>query len=234
MSRTVTPEETEELFKVCKNNAVEYYDVQIELVDHLASLIEEQWKNEPECDFQLALKNAIKKFGTYSFTRIKLQKEKELRRKYNRLLWKFVLEFYRWPKVITTFVFTLGLFLLLQFVEQTVWIVLSYTFAILFAILIYQYLIYPKFRLKVVPWKSFLLLDYLKKTRNNLVILLQLPNIAFQIFNFTNTESVENHWLLLGISFLIVALSVLLYGLFFFIPQKIKEHFMENYAEFAK
>lgn len=234
MKRTITPGESKKLFEVCKNNAVEHYDIQLEMVDHLASLIEDQWETESETEFYQALKKAIQKFGCYSFTKIRLRKEKELHRKYNRLLWQYFLEFYRWPKAISTLVFTLGLFLLFQVVEQTFWIVVSYSFGLFLATLFYHFFIFPETRIKVVPWKSFLMLDYLKNIRGTILILFQLPNISFQIFNLTGTESIDNTWILFGISFSVVALSIVLYGFFFFIPQKIQQHFMEQYSEFVK
>jgi hypothetical protein len=42
MNRTITPEETRQLFEFCEKKRVKHYDVQFELVDHLASDIEEQ------------------------------------------------------------------------------------------------------------------------------------------------------------------------------------------------
>ena len=35
MSRSINQKETEELFKICKNYGVFFYDVQIEIVDHI-------------------------------------------------------------------------------------------------------------------------------------------------------------------------------------------------------
>jgi hypothetical protein len=36
MNRTITPEETEKLFAFCRQRFVYHYDLQVELVDHLA------------------------------------------------------------------------------------------------------------------------------------------------------------------------------------------------------
>jgi hypothetical protein len=44
MYRTITPEETEKLFNLCEKYGVFFYDVQIELVDHLASLLKNNGK----------------------------------------------------------------------------------------------------------------------------------------------------------------------------------------------
>jgi hypothetical protein len=78
MNRIITPEETEELFSLCEKYGVFFYDVQIELVDHLASLIEEQWKKYPEISFQQGLKSAVLSFGKSNFTKFAREKEKRL------------------------------------------------------------------------------------------------------------------------------------------------------------
>jgi len=127
MNRKITQKENEQLFKFCKNRYIFYYDVQIELVDHLASAIEQQWETDPDLLFEIALKNIYRKFGGITgFDKIKWKKRRELRRKYNRLLWKFFLEFYKLPKIIMTFVFTVGLFTLFQLTEKPSWIVIAY------------------------------------------------------------------------------------------------------------
>ena len=103
MNRTITTEETKKLFKFCRDHYVFHYDLQVELVDHLASSIEEKWEIKPELSFEEALHNTFRKFGVTGFSKIKEQKQKELARRYNRLIWKYLLEFFSWPKIVMTF-----------------------------------------------------------------------------------------------------------------------------------
>lgn len=233
MSRQLTYTETQQLFQFCRDHYVYHYDVQVELVDHLASSIEEQWQENPELNFEEALKRSFKKFGIYGFSKIKTKKEKELKKKYNRLLWRFVVEFYRWPKVISTFVFTLGLFLLFQIVPQDIWIIVAYSLLLFFGIIIYHFFIYRKQRLRIKPGKTFLIEEQYKQFTSIYAFVIQIPNLTFHVSNFTRTQNIENQWILLAVSFFLVAFTVFLYGNFFFIPKKIKEHFMEQFAEFA-
>ncbi len=67
MTRTITTEETKKLFKFCHVHFVYHYDLQVELVDHLASSIEEQWETNPELSFEEALYNTFRKFRDYRF-----------------------------------------------------------------------------------------------------------------------------------------------------------------------
>ncbi len=69
MSRKITKEENEKLFEFCKRHYVYHYDLQIELVDHLASAIEEQWKTDSELGFDEALKKSFGKFGISGFSK---------------------------------------------------------------------------------------------------------------------------------------------------------------------
>src|SRR5665811_1137710 len=104
--RKLTPEQIENLFELCEFHNVRYYDVQIELVDHLASSIEALWETNPELPFEEAVFLAGEQFGVEpyfhvsydsllppisgkcfneksGFEAIKEAKENELRRKYD-------------------------------------------------------------------------------------------------------------------------------------------------------
>jgi len=61
--KTVTDPQIDRLFEFTKQHYVEWYDVQIELVDHLANGIENQWKEAPDIPFEKALNIEFKKFG---------------------------------------------------------------------------------------------------------------------------------------------------------------------------
>ena len=233
MNRKISKEENKQLFKFCNRHSVHQYDLQIELVDHLALAIEEQWKTDSELDFYKALKNTFGKFGITGFNKIKQQKERELRRKYNRLLWKNFIEFYRWPKVVMTFVFTIGLFTLFQLTSKPSWIVLTY-FLLILIFGVYYYFNFTRndFNIKLKSGKSFMLINYLKTVQISIIVLVQIPLQSLTTYNLFEKHS-YNHWIMFAISFFMVAFSILLYGQFIFIPKKIKEHFMEHFGEFA-
>ena len=234
MSRTITAEETKKLFEFCRNHFVNYYDVQIELVDHLASAIEELWKTDADLSFDEALKSTFKKFGIYGFSKIKNQKRKALKRKYNRLMWSYFTEFYRWPKLALTIVLTFGLFILFQVVENS--LVIFYAYFLVLIIFVVVFFFKWNRRFKVKTKKKFLLIDYLRGVLSTLLILiLQIPNLVFHlVLNVENsTVRIENPTILLGISLVLVACGFLTYGQMIFIPQKIKQHFFETFPEFA-
>ena len=234
MNRIISQKETEELFNVCENYGVIYYDVQIELVDHLASLIEEQWEKDPQISFQKGLKNAVLSFGISNFTKVIREKEKEVNRKYNLLLWKYFIEFYKWPKLLITIVFTLGLLLLFEFFNQTKTIMLIYWGLVLVGFAFYLIRIFPKYKIKGKSGELFLLAARQSQVMSISIILLQVPLIINNVFKMNEIESINNVFILAVISFLIVFFSILLYANTFFLSKKIKEHFKEQFPEFAK
>ncbi len=63
--KQVTQEETQELFNLVERHAIKYYDVQIEIVDHYASAIEEIWENEPDLSFLEAQKRIYREFWDF-------------------------------------------------------------------------------------------------------------------------------------------------------------------------
>jgi hypothetical protein len=235
MNRTITPEETEKLFAFCRQRFVYHYDLQVELVDHLGSSIEQQWNENPEISFEAALLNTFKKFGISGFSKIKVQKQKELARKYNRLLLKYFLEFYRWPKMLMTLAGTMALFTLLRIVENIAWVIVPYFALLVIASMFFFYFVAPKkLKIQTVPGKKFMLLEYVNQIQLTVVLFSQTPIAAYNISRFLHVHSINQPWVLLLISFLIISLNIILYAQFFYVPEKIKEHFKEQFPEFAK
>lgn len=235
MKRKISPEETKKLFLFCHKHFVYHYDLQIELVDHLASAIEEQWENDPDLTFQEGLKVSFGKFGITGFSKIKAQKQKELSRKYNCLLWKYLIEYYRWPKMLLTICFTICLSLVFQFVESIAFVLFPYFALLTVSALIYYFKIAPKhLQIKTVPGKKFMLAEQLKQVQFATILLCQLPISILNITRYIDSYFIDNLWILVIVSFFTVSLNIILFGYFFYIPKKVKEHFMEYFSEFAE
>ena len=231
MNRTITTEETEKLFEFCREHFVYHYDLQVELVDHLASSIEEQWEKQPELTFEEALNITFKKFGIHGFSKIKEQKQKELGRKYSILLWKYLLQFYTWPKMLMTLAGTMVMFTLFRLINNRLWIFIPLLFVLAIALLYYYFILFPKrFKIKPRQGKSFLILELLKNVQFLTIIAAQLP---IHIWNMTKFQFGNNPIIVFLVSLFFVTFTIALYGNFFYIPQKIKEHFKEQFPEFA-
>ena len=66
----ITEVQYESLFAFCRKHYVQYYDVQVELVDHLAEAIEEKLKLNPKLNFEQALDSVYAGFGIKGFADI--------------------------------------------------------------------------------------------------------------------------------------------------------------------
>ena len=96
----LTESHIQELYKFTRKHYVEHYDVQSELVDHLANDIENIWIEKPKLTFEQARETSFKKFGIFGFMDVVEAKQKQLRKKYNSILFKFMKEWFSVPKII--------------------------------------------------------------------------------------------------------------------------------------
>lgn len=231
--RKLTEEETDRLFDFCRKHYVPEYDLQIELVDHLASGIEVQWVENPSLPLPVALKSTFDKFGIFGFSKIKAQKEKELYRKYRHLFWQYTLEFYKLPKIIMTIVLTLLLFEIYRVVNNFYWVTVPIFASIIVFDLLYLIWIYPrKYKIKTTEGKSFILINYLKSRQFGINIVLQIPLQGIQLLDHFNYSYSNDVPLMFISSLILVSLGILLYVYFIVLPVKIREHFTQQFPQF--
>ncbi len=87
--RELSSEQIDRLFEFTYRKRVRYYDVQTEIVDHLATAIEELWKTKPDLPFEAALDRVYQSFGIYGFSRIVQARERSIARLGRRELFGF-------------------------------------------------------------------------------------------------------------------------------------------------
>lgn len=231
--RKLTTEQIDELFEFCRKHYVSRYDLQIELVDHLASSIEVQWKSNQDLPFSFILDNEFKKFGVYGFSKIKNQKVKELRRKYRKLLWKHTLEFYRWPKALLTLALTIILYMLFQMVDNDFWIIIPYYLIVSGFMFHYYYALFPKkYKIKTSTDQPFMLLDYLKGKQIHSLLIIQVPLHFVNVMKYIDYSFLNNQLFSIIISFFIIGFTFFHYVSLYVLPLKVKEHFTQQFPQF--
>lgn len=99
---TLNQEQIQALFRFCEKKSVRYYDLQVELVDHLAERIEEEMMADQQLSFEAALEKVYKGFGLFGFAHIVQDKERALRRQHNKTWMKEVSKFFTIPKILLT------------------------------------------------------------------------------------------------------------------------------------
>ncbi|MEN8885433.1 MAG: hypothetical protein ABF246_03510 [Winogradskyella sp.] len=129
----LTQPQIQQLYAFTQKHYVEWYDLQTELVDHLANGIESQLANNPNTTFESALQAEFKKFGVIGFGDVIEEKTKALNKRYHHLLWAYFKDFFKLPKIIITLFLIYGYFQLLIVLPNRLWVLVPST-ALLFVI----------------------------------------------------------------------------------------------------
>jgi hypothetical protein len=117
----LTKEQIDFLFKFCHQHYVHFYEVQAELVDHLATLIEQELEKDPSLSFESALDRAYNQLGGYKgMQKVQEEKKKQVRRAHARLRWRIFLAYFRWPKALFTATLALACFTAFSTLPPTV------------------------------------------------------------------------------------------------------------------
>jgi hypothetical protein len=119
MKRELTKQEINRLYQYVNDKGVKYFDVQVELVDHIASKIEDQLDQLPDKPVDEVFQQTLKRFKKREFKQVVKEKEKQVRRQYRHYFWQNFKSFFSWPKVFFTAVLTWILFVFLQRVDES-------------------------------------------------------------------------------------------------------------------
>jgi uncharacterized membrane protein YGL010W len=102
MKDQLPKEEIQKLFEFVESKNVPYRDVQFEIVDHLATAMEEMKEVHPEWSYKSCLKKIYSKFPITGFALLQLEKEKAVERYWRKKMIPYIKEFFKLPKVILT------------------------------------------------------------------------------------------------------------------------------------
>jgi hypothetical protein len=228
----LTKEQIQQLYKFTRQHYVEHYDVQTELVDHLANDIEQIWTEQPHLSFEQARTISFKKFGVFGFMDVVEKKQKLMNKRYWNILWRFVKEWFTLPKIILTTLIFLLFFSIFQFTYATEIIFVSLLILVIFD---FYYLFKNRAkrkRNKMKKEKIFLLESMIGQTRNGFSIM-TFVNV-FNIINITdlNFNSLSFFWLVFIAAF-VTLICIVFYITGFVMPQKAKELMKETYPEYT-
>ncbi len=220
-----------ELYQFTRQHYVEHYDVQTELVDHLANDIETTWEENPNLSFEKARDKSFKKFGVFGFMNVVEEKQDQLSKKYYKIILRFVKEWFKLPKFILT-AFLVWLFYEVQKINYAYYIYVVIYFSIISFELIKMFQSRKKIKLKQKETgKKWMLED---------IILAQgvgsLALILFHVVNFSMPDS-DNFLDLsqtgrLFCASIIVLTIIIGYVTLHVIPNKAEELLEEQYPEY--
>lgn len=153
----LTKEQIARLYKFCVQHYVRYYDVQIELVDHLANAIEAKMEADKKLDFETALSSVYAGFGVMGFSKIITEKTEAASRQIWKNNRKYFREYFTIPKIaFTILLFCIFAFLYFQADAHTIKIFIATIFVCFMLLAVVQAVI--TFRARKKPKKELLCL----------------------------------------------------------------------------
>ena len=225
----LTKEQIQGLYKFTREHFVEHYDVQTELVDHLANDIEQIWKEKPQLTFREARDTSFKKFGVFGFMDVVEQKQKAMNKRYWKILFRFVKEWFTLPKIMLTGLIFMMFFTVSQFTYAKEILLVS-IFGLV--VLDFYYLIKNKKKIKKQQKKKLYLLEsMIGETKRGFSVLVFVN--VFNMINLTdvNFVALPLYWKIL-IAFLATFMCIVFYITAFVMPSKAEELLIETYPEY--
>lgn len=109
--KKLSEEQIEDLYTFTRKHFVEWYDLQTELVDHLANDIENVWKEHPNFSYKNARDRAFKKFGVFGFMDVIAQRQNTMSKRYTKYLFSALKKWFELPQLFFTIVLFLVFFI---------------------------------------------------------------------------------------------------------------------------
>lgn len=98
----LSDEHIKELYAYCERKSIVYYDLQVEIVDHVANAIEEKMSNNPSISFKEALEEVHRSFGIFGLRDMVEEKTSTMRKQYGKMRRKLFWSYFTMPKIIFT------------------------------------------------------------------------------------------------------------------------------------
>ncbi|NRB49590.1 MAG: hypothetical protein HRU41_18060 [Saprospiraceae bacterium] len=108
MEKQVSKLQLDTLVQFIKAKGVKHYDIQLEIADHFASAIEDEWQNNPDLVLEEEMVNLYQEFKDPKFKKLIATKGRALQRKWLGRCWKHFKGFFTLPKLVITIAMILG------------------------------------------------------------------------------------------------------------------------------
>ncbi|MCB0485758.1 MAG: hypothetical protein KDC47_06150 [Flavobacteriaceae bacterium] len=224
----LTDEHIERLYQFTRQHYVEWYDLQTELVDHLANDIEAFCLENPTLTFEAALHTSFKKFGIFGFSELVQKRSNALHKKYWKMIFQFLKEFFKLPKILLT-LFLIALYYTIFFSIESKNIVIAISLGLLTVIPIYfGARMFLKNKKEEKRTGKKWLFKHVTATFGSFLF---FPQIIIQSYQFI--DDINWTWF----SEVIFSCFVIIFGILFYIaikiiPHKIEEILQREYPQY--
>jgi len=132
--KQLTTSQIQELHNLVQRNAIKYYDVEIEIVDHYASAIEAIWEKEPEVSFYQARERVYKEL--WDFQGIEQEKIRQVTKQANKNIWIALKSMFVWPKLVELLLLFSICWFSLTYFKSTAWGETGYVYLLFLSLMI--------------------------------------------------------------------------------------------------
>jgi hypothetical protein len=226
----LTTQQIDKLYTFTRQHYVEWYDLQSELVDHLANAIEQEWEQNPNRTFEEILNKEFQKFGVFGFMGVVEERQKFLNKKYSRLIWSYYKEFFGLPKIILTVALVYGIHIINQLiVNQYIFPAIVALFLLISGFFTFRKRYYLKQKANKTGMK-WLFEDIM--INRVIFLLFSLPSAVINLCILFQNNFEPSKWsLMLGeIAFVLVVLLVFIQLMI--VPKRVAEDLAKTYPEF--
>jgi len=227
----LTENHIQELYKYTRQHFVYHYDVQTELVDHLANDIEQTWEGNPKLSFEQARDSSFKKFGVFGFMEVLEQKQNALGKRYWKTIFRFAKDWFQLPKIIVTIGIYVSLFQLFRSnVSELVFVGITLCYFLFGIVKIIQLKSTFNKRKKRLG-KTWMLESIIFGQGAGIAAI--FPLYTFQIF--IQTSNLTNVTVIWALFLALFYTSIFIFGYIslFVIPKKAEELLAETYPEYT-
>lgn len=225
----VNQDQIQQIYTFTQKHYVDWYDVQIELVDHLANGIENQWESTANTSFDDALIIEFKKFGIFGFQDLVEEKTKALNKQYRKQVWLYLRQFFTLPKIMITLFCTYVLYSVMHLLDNKDPLLVSIIIGILsvhiFHVVKFKTAINKREKLTGKKW----LFENSIIQFGGLIHVLNI-GIWFQPLFHSNRQWTTKSELV--VSIFIVLYTLILYVSSVIIPKKLKEKMSKVYPQY--
>lgn len=232
MKKNLTPEQIERLYEFTREHYVEHYDLQTELVDHLANAIEQRWEETPKMPFEDCIKAEFKKFGIFGFMDVVVQRKKSLRKKYRKLIWIQLVGFFEIPKILLTASLTFLLYFMVQLRVFPRYIYVLFTFLLLGIMIFYLLKLQRKYKRHIkMTGRKWVLEEMIF----GVALIPFFSNLGIQIIiqSYVQKWTIENPYIVFIICLSVTIFFIFCYVTVFYLPRNAEKYLTETYPEYS-
>lgn len=225
-------EQIDKLYKFTRQHFVEHYDLQTELVDHMASGIEQLWLQQPELSFEQARDREFKKFGVFGFMDVVEKRQAAMSKKYSKMVWQHFKDYMKIPKILGFGMSIFATFLILKFssISDALFLGAILGLALLFITSIF--LRRKQLKINTDKKENRWMLKDIIMSQGAIGGLAIIPLHLLNIFKGINGVAQMNNLWIVILSLMLCSLYLFLYIMTVEIPKRAEEYLEQTYPEY--